>query len=109
MMPELDVRHFNLLLKRHFDPFSFSYLPALNDLSHNEEEAAADTWWRDTLIISGDFAVFRKYGDYSEKSVLRFAGSQGIAAGIVVGRMQSEKTICYNQFNDLKQQYEITI
>lgn len=71
------------------------------------DEKAADQWSSDTLITSGDFERFRREKDYSERSVLRFAKAQGIAPGIVVGRMQLEGMIKYSMLNNLKEKYEI--
>ena len=62
------------------------------------DEKAADQWSSDT---------FRREKDYSERSVLRFAKAQGIAPGIVVGRMQLEGMIKYSMLNNLKEKYEI--
>ncbi len=74
-----------------------------------EDEKAADKWSGDSLIISEDFEVFKGNRDYSERSVLRFAKEQGIAAGIVVGRMQLEGMIKYSMLNHLKEKYEIAV
>ncbi|MDD5848652.1 MAG: helix-turn-helix domain-containing protein [Firmicutes bacterium] len=68
-----------------------------------EEERAADQWSRDTLISPDAFEAFRRASDYSEKSVLQFAREQGIAPGIVVGRMQSEGLIPHSRLNNLKE------
>ena len=72
-----------------------------------EDEKAADQWSGNTLIKDEDFESFRKERDYSEESVLRFAKAQGIAPGIVVGRMQLEGMIEYSMLNNLKVKYEI--
>ena len=72
-------------------------------------EEAADRWSGDTLIISEDFEAFRRDSDYSERSVLQFAKTQGIAPGIVVGRMQLEGMIKYSMLNNLKEKYEIAV
>lgn len=71
-----------------------------------DDEKAADKWSEDTLIAPDDFESFRIAGDYSEQSVIRFARAQGIAPGIVVGRMQAEELIGHNQLNYLKEKYE---
>ena len=63
----------------------------------------------DTLISSEDFEAFRRNRDYSERSVLQFAKEQGIAPGIVVGRMQLEGMIKYSMLNNLKEKYEIAV
>ncbi len=56
-----------------------------------------------------DFEAFRRDGDYSERRVLQFAKTQGIAPGIVVGRMQLEGMIPYSMLNNLKEKYEIAV
>ncbi|MDO4293855.1 MAG: HigA family addiction module antitoxin [Eubacteriales bacterium] len=73
----------------------------------DKDEEAADKWSGDTLIIADDFERFRRKGDYSERSVIDFASEQGIAPGIVVGRMQREGLIKYSMLNNLKEKYEI--
>ena len=75
----------------------------------DEDEKAADKWSGDTLITADDFECFRKEHDYSERNVIRFAKEQGIAPGIVVGRMQMEGMIKYSMLNDLKEKYEIAV
>lgn len=74
-----------------------------------DDEKAADKWSGDMLIASEDFEAFRRDRDYSEKSVLQFAKFQGIAPGIVVGRMQLEGMIKYSMLNNLKEKYEIAV
>ena len=79
------------------------------DGTSEEDEKAADKWSGDTLIASEDFEEFRSERDYSQRSVIRFANAQGIAPGIVVGRMQRERMIKYSLLNNLKEKYEIAI
>ncbi|MCR5623960.1 MAG: helix-turn-helix domain-containing protein [Lachnospiraceae bacterium] len=74
-----------------------------------EDEKAADEWSDDVLITAEDFEKFRNEHDYSEKSVLNFADEQGVAPGIVVGRMQSEGMISHNKLNNLKEKYDIAV
>ena len=74
-----------------------------------EDEEAANRWSGDILITSEDFEVFRRNRDYSERSVIQFAKAQGIAPGIVVGRMQREGMIKYSMLNNLKDKYEIAV
>ena len=80
-----------------------------NTNTSDEDESAADKWAEDTLIPAAEYEVFREKGDYSEKGVLDFANEQGIAPGIVVGRMQMEGLIKYSILNDLKEKYEIAV
>lgn len=71
-----------------------------------EDEHHADIWARDTLISEAVFEKFRKADNYSEISICAFAKEQGIAPGIVVGRLQKEGCIHHNMLNNLKEQYE---
>ena len=87
---------------------ALGHVGKLNGTSE-EDEKAADKWSSDILIKYEDFEQFKHEQDYSENSVLRFANSQGIAPGIVVGRMQLEGMIKYNMLNYLKEKYEIVI
>jgi HTH-type transcriptional regulator/antitoxin HigA len=80
----------------------------LNGTSEDDEKAAYK-WSGDTLISHEDFEAFRQNGDYSERSVRQFADAQGIAPGIVVGRMQLEGMIEYSKLNSLKEKYEIAV
>lgn len=75
----------------------------------DEDEKTANIWAGDLLIGAKEFDIFRKERDYSAKGVLRFAKEQGIAPGIVVGRMQLEGLIEYNVLNNLKEKYEIVV
>ena len=67
-----------------------------------DDEKEADRWSGDMLIDSKDFEDFRINRDYSESCVLKFAKAQGIAPGIIVGRMQLEGMIKYSMLNNLK-------
>ena len=72
-----------------------------------EDEKRADRYARDMLIEQDAFLAFKEKKDYSRQSVLMFAKEQGIAPGIVVGRMQTERMLLYNELNDLKEKYKI--
>lgn len=73
------------------------------------DEKAADKWSGNVLIAADAFEKFRKEKDYSEENVICFAREQGIAPGIVVGRMQREGMIKYSFMNNLKEKYEIVV
>ncbi len=79
------------------------------DGTSEDDEKAADKWSGDILISSDDFEAFRRDRDFSEKRVIQFAKAQGIAPGIVVGRMQLEGMIRYSMLNNLKEKYEIAV
>ena len=73
---------------------ALGHVGQLNGTSEDDERTA-NKWSGDMLIASKDFETFRRNRDYSERNVLRFAKAQGIAPGIVVGRMQLEGMIQY--------------
>lgn len=72
-----------------------------------EDEKAADQWASNVLINEEAFEAFKSQGDYSAQSVKHFAEDQGIAPGIVVGRMQQERMIKHSMLNSLKDKYLI--
>ncbi|MDC7301549.1 HigA family addiction module antitoxin [Agathobacter ruminis] len=74
-----------------------------------DDELGADAWARDTLIPMEVFDDFRDKSNYSATSICKFAKQQGIAPGIVVGRLQNEGCIKHSMLNDLKEHYEIAI
>ena len=87
---------------------ALGHVGQLNGTSEDDERTA-NKWSGDMLIASKDFETFRRNRDYSERNVLRFAKAQGIAPGIVVGRMQLEGMTQYSMLNHLKEKYEIMI
>lgn len=79
-----------------------------NGVTDNDEREA-DRWASDNLIDDTAYSLFSKHGNYTERSIVDFAKEQGIAPGIVVGRMQRDKIIRYNMYNKLKEKYVIAI
>ena len=71
-----------------------------------EIEAEADLFARDFLIAPQDWIDFCADGNFTPSSVEEFAQSIGIAPFIVVGRLQKERRIDYNQLTTLKPRYE---
>lgn len=74
-----------------------------------EDEKAANMWARNILIPEEDFEKYKNKNDFTEDSVYIFAEQQGIAPGIVVGRLQNDGCVKHNMLNDLKEHYEIAI
>ena len=73
----------------------------------DEDEMDADNWAAKALIPEEAFDDLKKR-NYKEKSeIVSFAKEQGIAPGIVVGRLQLERMLDYNMFNELKVHYTI--
>lgn len=66
------------------------------------EEIEADAFAADTLIPRADWVRFVAAGRPTKQEVLGFARQEGIAEGIVVGRLQKERLIPFSWMNDLK-------
>lgn len=103
-----DADKFWFSLFHEFAHIVLGHVGQLNGTSE-ADETAADQWASNTLIPSADFERFKRADNFSESSVLHFAKEQGIAPGIVVGRMQIEGMIKYSMLNNLKEKYEIAI
>ncbi|MCY4107732.1 MAG: HigA family addiction module antitoxin [Chloroflexi bacterium] len=69
-------------------------------------EAEADRFAADFLITPDAWDDFCDGDCFTAESVNEFAGSVGIAPFVVVGRLQKERRIGYNQLTDLKPRYE---
>lgn len=81
---------------------------SISDGTTEADEQDADLFARQTLIPDADFYRFTENDVYTVNSIKEFSASQGIAAGIVVGRLQKEGYIPYNRFHELKIKYELT-
>jgi HTH-type transcriptional regulator/antitoxin HigA len=79
------------------------------DGTTEQDEKAADSWSRDTLISEEAFLAFAQRRNYSATNVCAYAKELGIAPGILVGRLQNEGCIKHSMLNDLKEHYEIAI
>ena len=69
-----------------------------------EEEANA--FASERLIPSDAYQEFLETGDLSRERIERFAKDVGVAAGIVVGRLQHQGILTHHQFNDLRDRYD---
>ena len=65
-------------------------------------EAQANEWAADLLCAPEAWSQFVEAACFSERSVQEFAAQQGIAPGIVVGRLQHQRRIPWNRLNGLK-------
>ena len=72
----------------------------------DDVEAEANAWARDKLIPKRHWARFVTDGRFSRERVLAFARTEGIAPGIVVGRLQHEHRIPWSSLNALKTRLE---
>lgn len=78
------------------------FIDADVDDDESKAEEDADQFARDTLIPPDDYAAFVGAGSVTEHAVRDFAKQQGIAPGIVVGRLQREKLLPPSHLNNLK-------
>ena len=67
-----------------------------------EDDTGADQWASNFLIPIEEWEPFANYAVFNQGNVTRFAREQGIAPGIVVGRLQHERLAPWNRLNDLK-------
>lgn len=70
-------------------------------------EEEADKFATDTLIPQNEYLRFVNKGSFSEMSIIQFFKHIGIHPGIVVGRLQNDRYVGYNQLHKLKQKYII--
>ena len=68
-------------------------------------KAEADAFAGDWLLPSGALRLLVGKARFSAAAVRAFAQEQGVAAGIVVGRLQFEKHLSWAYLNELKVKY----
>lgn len=73
-----------------------------------EDEREADEFAAETLIPQECLKNFCDRFVFNEAAIVAFAESIGIHPGIVVGRLQKERLVRYDQMHHLKQQYVIS-
>ena len=84
------------------------HIGQMNGTSEDDEKAA-NSWSKDTLIPAKDFDEFVVNNSFSASNVHVFAKKQGIAPGIVVGRLQNEGFIKHSILNELKDHYKVVV
>ncbi|MGB4762261.1 MAG: HigA family addiction module antitoxin [Candidatus Saccharimonas sp.] len=67
----------------------------------SNEEQEADIFARRALISDSEYGEFIRNGDYSELAISKFANTQGISKGIIVGRLKRDGLVPYQQFQHL--------
>jgi HTH-type transcriptional regulator / antitoxin HigA len=75
------------------------------DETLDHREVAANRFAMDMLIPAADFETFLRRDDLSKDAIRKFAKAQGIAPGIVLGRLQYEKKLDWKQFRDMKRTF----
>ncbi len=70
-----------------------------------EEEEQANAFARDFLINAGRYGMFCGVGLFTEAAIRTFAQQEGVSPGIVVGRLQFDQHLGWDQLNKLKVSY----
>lgn len=87
-------------------PRKESYLDGANERDEGDvKEKEADEFAARQLISLADWRAFIGAAAFDERAIQLFARKVGIAPGVVVGRLQRERRIAYNQCNSLKRSF----
>jgi len=70
------------------------------DSVQSDMEAKADVFARDTLMNATEYKVFVLNYDYALSAIEELAKKQGVRSYIVIGRLQSDGIIGWNQYNE---------
>lgn len=85
---------------------SLTFLDILGEDGLNpEEEAEADAFARDFLLPQQAYKYFVTQERLGASAVRAFAQAQGVAPGIVVGRLQFDRHLPWTHLNELKVKY----
>jgi addiction module HigA family antidote len=76
------------------------------EVSRKQKEEEADQFSQDLLIPSDEYRTFLNNRQFGLSMIRTFAQKLGIAPGIVVGRLQHDKVIPFNQGNSLKKGFK---
>jgi HTH-type transcriptional regulator / antitoxin HigA len=75
--------------------------------SETDQEREADKFAQEILIPPSEFARLLGQRSLTAAVVKAFADQLGVAPGIVVGRLQHDRLLRFDQFNDLKNRLEL--
>lgn len=76
-----------------------------NSESYRRSEERADQFAKDLLISPEDYQVFVEKGNFDKSDILRFSEEIDIHPSIVLGRLQKDQYLGYEQFRELKVNY----
>lgn len=68
--------------------------------TQSDIEAKADTFARDVLMNARDYKEFVMRRDFSLSAINAFAKEQGVRSYIVIGRLQSDEILGWEQYNE---------
>ena len=74
-----------------------------------EQEEAANRFAEDSLIPKGYYQEFIRQGEFDLQAIKKFANKINRDPGIVLGRLQKDKKIDYNDYtmNTLRHKYKV--
>ncbi len=75
-------------------------------VENEEKENEADEFAKNLLINKDDYNSYINKSDFSKESIIAFSKNQKVQPYIVIGRLQKDKKIEYNQYSDLKVRYK---
>lgn len=74
--------------------------------SNHECEKKADEFASKNLLSPEDYDTFLKTKDFSISAIERFAAQQNVMPYVVIGRLQKEKYLSYQQYSKYKLKYK---
>ncbi len=96
------------LVLGHSKKETFISYDGMRDTTTPKEEQAANAFAANTLVPVADYRAFLKRGDLTSGAIVNFAEQIDLHPGIVVGRLQHDGYLQFNQSNNLREQYQIT-
>ena len=78
------------------------YIEWSKDRSLDDDENKADRFAGDFLLPPKPYAYFKSTEQRSAYAVLKFAKNMRVSPGVVVGRLQHDKVIGYQNLNNLR-------
>ena len=78
----------------------------IDDGSDADKETAADKFARNMLISERDYKVFIDGNNFEIETIKRFAKSQNVMPYIVIDRLQKEKRLDFDLYNNYKLRYK---
>ncbi len=90
-----------------FHEIAHIVLGHINMIYDSIMEEETNKYAEEILIPSDVYQNFVKNNEISKDSIISFSSEIGIDSGIVVGRLQKDKILKYNQMNELKKKYSL--
>ena len=76
------------------------------EATNSHEENLANEFAKNCLIDPDEYRSFIAKGDFSLSEIEALAEQESVFVGIIIGRLQHERHIGYNQYNNYKRKYK---